>query len=71
MAAGIMAARVMAAGIMSAGIMAAGITALSVFFGLEILDSDRFLTFFCCHFIFLSGWFVLCQERRRAIDARL
>jgi hypothetical protein len=24
------------------------------------LDFD-FLTFLCCHLIFLSGWFVLCQ----------
>jgi hypothetical protein len=57
------------------GIVVTGIVrhhaAFGVFFGLEILDSDRFLTFFCCHFIFLSGWFVLCQEHRRAIDARL
>jgi hypothetical protein len=44
--------------------MTDGIAALGVFFGLEVLDFDRFLTFFCCHFIFLSGWFgwfVLCQ----------
>ena len=48
--------------------------ALGVFFWLEVLDFDRFLTFLCCHIIFLSGWFgwfVLCQEHRRAIDARL
>ena len=47
------------------------IAALCVFFGLEVLNFDRFLSFFCCHIIFLSGWFVLCQEHRRAIDARL
>jgi hypothetical protein len=44
--------------------MPAGIAALGVFLWLEVLDFDRFLTFFCCHFIFLSGWFgwfVLCQ----------
>ena len=38
--------------------------AFGVFFGLEVLDFDRFLTFFGCHIIFLSGWFgwfVLCQ----------
>ena len=37
--------------------------AFGVFFGLEVLDFD-FLTFLCCHIIFLSGWFgwfVLCQ----------
>ena len=50
---------------------AAGSAAFGVFFGLEVLDFDRFLTFFCCHIIFLSGWFVLCQEHRRLIDARL
>ena len=50
---------------------AAPIAAFGVFFGLEVLDFDRFLTFFRCHIIFLSGWFVLCQEHRRPIDARL
>jgi hypothetical protein len=42
---------------------AARIAAFGVFFGLEVLDFD-FLTFLCCHIIFLSGWFgwfVLCQ----------
>jgi hypothetical protein len=49
----------------------AGITALGVFFGFEVLDFD-FLSFFCCHLSFLSGWLVLlCPWRRRAIDARL
>jgi hypothetical protein len=47
-----------------------GTAAFGVFLWLEVLDSD-FLTFLCWHFIFLSGWFVLCQEHRRAIDARL
>jgi len=37
-----------------------GTAAFGVFLGLEVLDSD-FLTFLCCHIIFLSGWFVLCQ----------
>ena len=44
--------------------------AFGVFFWLEVLDFD-ILTFLCCHIIYLSGWFVLCQEHRRAIDARL
>jgi hypothetical protein len=35
--------------------------ALGVFFRLEVLDFD-FLTFLCCHFIFLSRWVgLLCQ----------
>jgi hypothetical protein len=34
--------------------------AFGVFLWLEVLDSD-FLTFLCCHLIFLSRWFVLCQ----------
>ncbi|PYL03401.1 MAG: hypothetical protein DME31_06640 [Verrucomicrobia bacterium] len=46
-----------------------GTAAFGVFLWLEVLDFDLFLTF-CWHFIFLSGWFVLCQWRRRAI-ARL
>jgi uncharacterized protein YjbI with pentapeptide repeats len=40
-----------------------GTAAFGVFLGLEVLDFD-FLTFLCCHIIFLSGWFgwfVLCQ----------
>ena len=60
-----------------AGGMAAGViafvqadAALGVSLRLEVLDFDLFLTF-CWHFIFLSGWFVLCQWHRRAIDARL
>jgi hypothetical protein len=45
--------------------------ALGVFFGFEVLDLDVFLTFLCCHFIFLSRWVgLLCPWRRRAIDAR-
>jgi hypothetical protein len=44
-----------------------GTAAFGVFLWLEVLDFDLFL---CWHFIFLSGWFVLCQWRRRAI-ARL
>ena len=51
-------------------VVVAPIAAFGVFFGLEVLNFDRFLSFFCCHIIFLSGWFVLCQEHRRAI-ARL
>ena len=43
--------------------------ALGVFLWLEVLDFDL-LSFLCWHFIFLSGWFVLVQWRRRAI-ARL
>jgi len=35
--------------------------AFRVFFGFEVLEFDRFLNFFLCHFIFLSGWFVSCQ----------
>jgi hypothetical protein len=34
--------------------------AFGVFLRLEVLDFD-FLSFFLCHFIFLSGWFVSCQ----------
>jgi hypothetical protein len=44
--------------------------AFGVFLGLEVLDFDL-LTFLCWHFMFLSGWFVLSQEHRRPIDARL
>ena len=52
-------------------VVVAPLAAFGVFFGLEVLNFDRFLSFFCCHIIFLSGWFVLCQEHRRLIDARL
>jgi len=40
-----------------------GTAAFGIFLWLEVLDFD-FLTFLCCHIIFLSGWFgwfVLCQ----------
>jgi hypothetical protein len=53
-----------------AGDIPARTAALGVFLWLEVLDFD-FLTFFYCHFIFLSAWLELCQWHRRAIDARL
>ena len=45
------------------GTVLTGTAAFGVFLWLEVLDFD-FLTFLCCHIIFLSGWFgwfVLCQ----------
>jgi hypothetical protein len=71
MEAGAMEAGAVLARAVLARAVGAGITALGVFFGFEVLDFD-FLSFFCCHLSFLSGWLVLlCPWRRRAIDARL
>jgi len=64
MAAGAVEPGIIAAGAVEPGIISAGIVesnaAFGVFLRLEVLDFD-FLTFLCCHLIFLSGWFVLCQ----------
>ena len=63
---GVVARRVVARGVVARSVQKA---ALGVFLWLEVLDFDL-LSFLCWHFIFLSGWFVLVQWRRRAI-ARL
>jgi len=65
---GVVARRVVARGVVARSVVARK-AALGVFLWLEVLDFDL-LSFLCWHFIFLSGWFVLCQWRRRAI-ARL
>ena len=63
---GVVARRVVARGVVARSVQKA---ALGVFLWLEVLDFDL-LSFLCWHLIFLSGWFVLVQWRRRAI-ARL